>query len=162
MKKVRGYTLIEVLIVIAILAAVVLLAAPISGSWIADSNIQEAEGQLKEAIGRAKSIALRNQMMARGDAPVAAICISTERALTVRKGTSAEPPECSSTPKGEQVWQSQINQKVTLKKDADTVSCLCFNNKGLTTIGGTCSACTSDTTLTLSVGSGTPETFAIY
>lgn len=162
MKKTRGYSLIEVLIVLAILAAVVLLAAPLSGTWIADANIQESEGQLKEAIGKAKSIALRNQMMAQGDAPVAAICIDTEHMLTVRKGATDTPPSCAATPAGEQVWQAQINKKVVIKNAGTALSCLCFNNKGLVTKTGTCTACAGNTTFILNVGSGDAQTFAIY
>lgn len=161
MRKKRGYTLIEVLIVIAILASVILLTAPFSGSWIADANIQESEGQLKEAIGKAKSLALRNQMMARGDSPVAAICISNTQLLTVRKGEEGTPPSCT-TPAGEQVWETQLSPRVTIKSDADALSCLCFNNKGMVTQNSSCAGCAGHTELDLKVGSGDTQTFAIY
>lgn len=161
MRHNRGFTLIEVLIVIAILAAVILLAAPLTGSWTADASIQESEGQLKEAIGRAKSIAQRNQMMAVGETPVAAICISDTKALTVRKGGENTPPSCAVNPAGTQVWQAQISQKVAVKNGVNTVSCICFNNKGLISTAGNCAACTSSTELNLAVGNQS-ETFNIF
>lgn len=157
----RGYTLIEILIVIAILASVVLLAAPLTGSWTTDANFQESEGQFKEAIGKAKSVALRNEMRALGETPVAAICISGTNALTVRKGATDTPPSCAATPAGAQVWQTQISTKVTIKSNSSPVSCICFNNKGLVTNNGNCSACASKTELELIIGSD-QRPFAIF
>lgn len=158
----RGYTLIEVLIVIAILAFVVLLAAPLSGTWVSDANIQETQGQLQEAVGKAKSIALRNQMMALGGAPVAAICISNAMALTVRKGTAGVPPSCVAPLAGEQVWQTQISTKVSIKQSSTVVSCICFDNKGLVTTNDTCSTCANSTALDLIIGNQPAESFMVY
>lgn len=159
--KQRGFTLVEVLIVIAIIAVIIFIAAPLSGGWLRDANLLTAEAQLTEAIGRAKAASLRNSSAATGDNPVTAVCRSNGNLLTVREGTAAAAPSCS-TPAGTQVWQAQIDTKVTVQVSGSTLSCLCFANKGQTTTSGTCSSCAASTSFTLSATGTDSVTVAIF
>lgn len=161
MKK-QGFTLIEVLIVIAIFALIVLVAAPLSGSWVRDANLLETEGQLTQAVGRAKAAALRNKVAATGDNPVSAVCLSNNNVLTVREGTAAGiAPHCT-TPAGDQLWQTQVNTNVTVKANGAALSCMCFTNKGLLTAQGNCAGCSTSTSFNLSASGTTPQDFALY
>lgn len=161
MTKQSGYTLIEVLIVIAILAALVLMAAPLSGTWTASADAQQAEGQLKEAFSKAKSLAQRNEMAARGVTSVAAVCLDN-RVLSVRKGIGNAAAGCGANVAGEQVWQAQLGGNVTLLSAGAALACVCFDNKGLVTRGGTCNGCAASTTLVLSAGSYGPQTLQLF
>lgn len=160
----RGFTLIEVLIVIAIFALIVLVAAPLSGSWVRDANVLEAEGQLTQAVGRAKAAAFRNKMGGLDTNPVAAICLSAGNLLTVREGTSAGvAPSCAATPQGDQLWQTQIDENVSVKRDAtNAFTCVCFNNKGMATTQGTCSSCASTAGFLLSASGVSSRAVSLY
>lgn len=161
MKLSGGYTLIEVLIVIAILASLVLVAAPLTGSWLNASHLQESGGQLKEAVSRAKSIALRNAIAATGDTPVSAVCLNATRELSVRQSTIATPLNCP-TAVGEKSWQAKVSEKIGIKQNSTVFICVCFDNKALVTTAGTCLACSGDTEFEISAGGDTPRPFAIY
>lgn len=149
--KIRGFTLIEVLIVIAIFALIILVAAPLSGYWVRDANRLEVEGQLTQATGRAKAAALRNYMAATGESPVTVICLSATNLLTVREGTAGVAPDCDPVT-GTQLWQTQLSQNVTVQSGGANFSCLCFNNKGALTSNSTCNVCSTSNELTLTAG----------
>jgi type IV pilus assembly protein PilA len=159
--KQNGFTLIEVLIVISILALIMLVAAPFSGSWVRDARLLETEGQLTQAMGRAKAAALRNGMGAMDANPVVAICKTNTNLVTVIEGISGTPPNCSPAA-GTQIWQAQINTDVTVNVNSALLSCLCLDNKGaVTTTGAACSACSTATEFSLTSGS-VSSSVAIY
>lgn len=156
----RGFTLIEILITIAIIALIILVAAPLSGGWVRDADLINTEAQLTEAVGRAKAAALRNNRAATGDNPAAVICRSNTNLLTVMEGTSAAAPSC--TPTGTQIWQAQIKSSITVEVNNTAFSCLCFNNKGATTISAPCSnTCATSTSFSLNA-SGHVTNVAVY
>lgn len=161
MKRNGGYTLIEILIVIAILATVVLMAAPLSGGWINASNLQESEGQLREAVSRAKSLALRNAIAAKGGMPVSAVCLNTSRELSVRQSAADTPLNCALAV-GEKSWQASINEKMAIKHSGTAFTCVCFDNKALVTQAGTCSTCSSKPEFELIPNGSEAEALAIY
>jgi type IV pilus assembly protein PilA len=160
--KQRGFTLIEVMIVLAIFSLIVIVAAPLSGSWVREANMTESEGQLTQAVGRAKAAALRNKMGATGNAPASAVCLSNTKLLTVREGTSAGvAPHCT-TPTGDQLWQAQVNASITVQANSAALSCMCFTNKGTLTNDGNCATCSTSTTFTISATGVEPKSFALY
>jgi prepilin-type N-terminal cleavage/methylation domain-containing protein len=158
--RTNGFTLIEVLIVIAIFALIILVAAPLSGYWVRDANRLEVEGQLTQAIGRAKAAALRNYMAATGENPVTAICLSATNLLTVREGTAGVAPDCDPAA-GTQLWQAQLSEHVAVQAGGAALSCLCFTNKGLLTGTSTCNTCSTTTSFTLTAG-GEPTSLVLY
>lgn len=144
----KGFSLIEIMIVIAVIALVVLVAAPLTGNWVSDAKRIEAEAQLTQAVGRAKAAALRNHMAATGESPVTAICLSDSNLLTVLEGTAGAAPSCASAG-GTKLWQAQLHKGISVKVDSNDFSCVCFNNKGLLTTSGSCSACATTSNLSL-------------
>jgi prepilin-type N-terminal cleavage/methylation domain-containing protein len=147
-----GFTLIEVMIVVAIIALIALVAAPLSGHWVTDANRLEAEGQLNQAVGRAKASALRNYMGATGNAAVTAICLSPDNVLTVLEGTPGTPPTspiCSSST-GTQLWRAKLHANITVQADAVDFSCMCFDNRAVPT--SSCNTCTTSTKFSLTAG----------
>lgn len=170
-----GFTLIEVLIVIAIFAMIILVGVPLTGGWVTDANRLETEGQLTQAMGRAKAAALRNYMGATNEedpvtkevAPVAAICLSDANLLTIRQGTPGSPPTAPSCDPatGTQLWQAQLHKnikvKVKVQPDSADFVCMCFDNRGVPTQGGSCSSCTKSMDFSLIAG-GETEPVALY
>lgn len=159
--KQRGFTLIEVMIVIAIFSLIILVAAPISGGWVRDADLLTTESQLTEAVGRAKAASLRNARSATGENPAAVVCRSNTNLLTVMEGTTAAAPSC--TPTGTQVWQAQMKSNITVQVNSAAFNCLCFNNKGAITTAAPCtSSCATSTTFSLDAEGIDPLNVAIY
>jgi|GEM_PF-811935 len=159
--KQSGFTLIEVMIVIAIVALIALVAAPLSGSWVRDADLLNAESQLTEAVARAKALSLRNSRAATGESPAAVVCRSSTNLLTVMEGSTATAPSC--TPTGTQVWRAQMKTNVSVQVDSKDLSCLCFNNKGAITTATPCTtSCATSTTFSLNANGGEPLDVAIY
>ena len=150
MRKAQGFSLIELMIVIAILAFLVLAAAPLSGAWVQDADLHEVEGSLTQAVGRAKAAALRNYAAAENNQPVTAICIANNT-VSVRERTASAAPDCA-TPAGTLLWQDAIDEDVSIKANTVAVSCMCFNNRGFLT-SDSCAGCNTLSTLTLTAGS---------
>lgn len=151
MKK-SGFTLIEVMIVVSIIALIVLVAAPLSGHWVTDANRLEAEGQLNQAVGRAKASALRNYMGATEKSAVTAICLSSDNVITVLEGTPGTPPVspvCSSNT-GTQLWRGKLHANIKVKADTADFSCMCFDNRAMPT--DSCATCSTSTQFSLTAG----------
>lgn len=158
-----GFTLIEVLIVIAIFAMIILVGAPLTGAWVTDANRLETEGQLTQAMGRAKAAALRNYMAATGDTPVTAICLADDNILTVLEGAPGTPsptsPDCNSAT-GTQLWRAKLHPKIVVQLNSEAFSCVYFNNKG-TPIKDCDSTLIEPPEFTLTAG-GETESVALY
>lgn len=151
-KPERGFTLIELMIVIALFAIIAFVATPITGAWIADADLMRTEGELHQAVGRAKSIALRNPAGASSGEAAGIVCISDTNALSVKQGNVDGAPDCAAA--GDVMWSVQLDEDVAITTDgvgSSALSCMCFNSKGLLTDVG-CSTCATDTTFTLAVG----------
>lgn len=159
-----GFTLIEILITIALVAIISLVAVPITSEWLRDSEVQVAEGQLTQAIGHAQASGIRNVPASTGDDHAAIICINTTTdALTVRESTSSVTADCTAANTATVLWQAKLESRVELVDTSDNaVSCLCFNNKGLLTDqGSSCSSCFTGNDLKITSGSASTD-FSIY
>ncbi|WP_024889301.1 pilus assembly FimT family protein [Luteimonas huabeiensis] len=56
----RGFTLVELMVTIAIVAMLLLVGLPFARSWIDGTRQLQAVGQLQEAVSQARAMALRN------------------------------------------------------------------------------------------------------
>ncbi len=72
----RGFTLIELMITIALFGLLLFVGVPLTQSWTNSSYQRDAAGLLKQGISRAKATALRNQGAVQDTAPAAVLCHS--------------------------------------------------------------------------------------
>ena len=56
----RGFTLIELIVTLAILAMLLLMAAPLAADWVHGARTLQARGTLVQGFENAKALALRN------------------------------------------------------------------------------------------------------
>ncbi len=155
--RVKGYTLIEIMITIAVIAVIALVTVPITGKWVQDADVSRTEGQILEAVGRIKASGIRNVSGAMGDDHVAIACISTlSDHLKVMESTSSVAADCTLSNTATKLWEDTLDSDVTITDINDVaVTCLCTNNKGMLTqpATGICSSCFNGTTLKISSGS---------
>lgn len=145
----RGFTLVEALIVVAIMGILLAATVPAGKYWVENSKMASVEGNLDHAIGRAKSAALRNQHLAVGQAPVVALCLSDERTLSVLERTLTNTPDCENNV-GTTLWSASIDNGVSVTSNGSDVSCVCLNNLGMVTTNS-CGTCVSQPTISLAI-----------
>lgn len=155
-----GFTLVELMIVIAMMALLIMAVAPLTTAWVNDADLLKVEGDLTQAVGRAKAAALRNEGAAINDQPASAICISTTNLLTLLERSSAAAPNCTAGT-GNQTWSTQLAPSVAVSANNLAVTCMCFDNKGLPT-SNACSGCNNSPTLNLSTGNNSSESVQIF
>ena len=139
-----GLTLIEVLIVVALIAMLAVTAAPLTGSWIAESQITDAESTLTEAVGRAKSAAMRNKPAVEGAGAVAIVCISSNKVEVKERKPGVGALACVANDSDSvELWSSSMPSQITLSYNPEgtlAVACMCFDRRGLPTTSN-CSGC---------------------
>ncbi|UVE17290.1 prepilin-type N-terminal cleavage/methylation domain-containing protein [Pseudomonas sp. LS44] len=136
MKRQAGFSLIELMITIALIGLLAMLAGPFTISWSNSAQVRDAEGVLSQGIARAKAHALRNRYGVIDAQPVAALCLDPNRRLSLHEAASADSPaSCSSA----QIWSAQLPAQVSVQTAGATFSCLAFDSKAMVLASGGCS-----------------------
>ena len=68
----RGFTLVELLVTLAITSFLLLASAPYLNDWTYSRQVKDANSKLRSAFGQARAMALRNPNAVKGNAAVAA------------------------------------------------------------------------------------------
>jgi prepilin-type N-terminal cleavage/methylation domain-containing protein len=126
--RVHGFTLIELMVALSLSALLAMLAVPFTVSWVASARQLQARGDLVDAVGRARAIALRNGNLRGPDQPVSRVSL-INGLLTVRDVGAAAT-----------VWSTQFHPTVALTlADGTPFNCMSFNSRGWPINDGTCS-----------------------
>lgn len=143
-----GFTLIELVVAITIAVLAMLVAAPLTSSWVDSARVNETQGLFQQGYSRAKALALRNANGVTAAEGAAAFCQSGNN-LYVYSGV---PATCGT---GSFVWQGLVpgDGNTRIQLDSATFSCLALNNAGIpvaATIGA--AACVTGSSYTISKG----------
>ena len=88
----RGFTLIELMVTLAILAMLLLMAAPLAADWVHGARTLQARGTLVQGFENAKALALRNPCEApNATGPHAAVLQAKIEGTTVTLNVLALP-----------------------------------------------------------------------
>ena len=60
MRRLKGFSLIELMVGIAIMAVVMASSVSLGGGWVDESRVTDARSQLRLAYSKARAYALRN------------------------------------------------------------------------------------------------------
>lgn len=106
--------MIELLVVVVIVAILIVVAVPLTSSWVDSGRVSEARARLVLGYSQAKALALRNAQKALNGTAAASIVIdSTNSKLYVCEGASAN---CSSSSASTILkWQSNYPSGVALQ-----------------------------------------------
>lgn len=145
--RTSGFTLIELMVTIAIFGILLFIGVPLTKAWTDSANQRNAAGLLKHGISRAKATALRNPGAALDNAPAAVLCRSGQT-LNLFSIANAQSINCAST--SNILWTAQLPASTSAQAAGAEITCVAFNSRGLAVVGG--SACTT-TAIDVIVGS---------
>lgn len=115
-----GFTLIEVMIVLLLVSLLAVAAAPFTATWIASADVQQASGQLEQAVRLTKARALRNAVEAIDNATAARLF--HDQASNEVRVCQALTGDCTAV-----WWQATLPNGVTLTIPGSEVR---FSNRG--------------------------------
>lgn len=123
-----GFTAIETMITIGMLAFLVTLGVPLLRTWMQSAHQREAAGLLREALGRAKALALHNQQASASQTqPAAAVCFSGGK-LAVVAG-KAQGATCDA--KAEWTRPVPADASIVLTLTNIPFQCVAYNTHGV-------------------------------
>lgn len=158
----RGFTLIELMIVILIIGLMVLVASPFTTAWSNSASVTKYEGVIKYAITLAKTAAMRNEAGVAGDAQASAVCVSAgnDRLYVTQASVNGAGviTEADCALSGTVIYQADLPANLTVNKAANNAfemadgDGLCFNNRGLQVVTAAAGNCNASGSLAVKVG----------
>ena len=127
----KGFSLVELMVTVAVIAILAALALPAAATWASGARQAEARGELVEALGRARALAIRNPdgRAARQAAAMVRLRGDTLQVVRVANGTVT--------------WQADLDRGVALRDDGGApFLCVAFDSRGLRPDPATAPDCT--------------------
>lgn len=170
-KPVSGFSLIELLITIALIAFLAFMALPMTAAWIDGPDVDRSQAGFAKAYTLAKNIAIREGAAQSPNGATSALCVVADgegnRRVTVRKQTGEVgnanrlPANCSGG--GDEVYSQEIAKNVAIKYGALATDfiCACFTSKGaIAPVAGTTNCGAADNCIDASVAANNRFTFS--
>lgn len=145
MRHMSGFTLIEIMVTIAILAILAVAGAAFTRDWVRQAELTKTVSSLDNAINLAKSAAIKNESGFTDNSAVTQVCLNNQ-VLSVHKSSSSTAANCNSTSN----YNFDLPSSVQIKDTSGAnVQCIAFGHLGgqLST-----SPCTSDQVITITNG----------
>ena len=139
--KQNGFTLVEILVVMAIISILSFMSVSFSSSWADSNRVIDGENLLSRAFNFAKAAAIRNPNDIVSDNPAAVVCFQKNELSVRGPENDATTVDCGSKTI---VWRNATHSLINIKAENNSFTCACFNNRGrLTTTN--CTTCSNTT-----------------
>ncbi|SDW62282.1 MULTISPECIES: Tfp pilus assembly protein FimT/FimU [Pseudomonas] len=152
-----GFTLVEVMISLAVMLILLMAAIPMTISWSNSAKQRDAAGLLQQGLSRAKALALRNPGAVGAGMPSAALCLSGGTLSVLRL---ARDVTFSCTPEADEdvQWSAVIPSAASITIGGEDFQCLALDNRGLPV---TVSGCVETSTGTFNVIVGSEDSLDV-
>ncbi|SHG94593.1 pilus assembly FimT family protein [Ferrimonas marina] len=121
-----GLTLVELMVVIALIMLLMLLSAPIGATWMDQVRVKQGMDNFNAALDQARALALRNPGGVVGDAP--AVGLRLDGATLGFCTLTQEQDECLAA---NLEWQVTMPNGVLIQSDGQALTSLELNSFGL-------------------------------
>lgn len=153
-----GVTLIELLIVIALMGVLSVAGMSFTGRWVDSNRILEGNNLLSQAYSRTKAAALRNEFGMVGDEPAAALCFGNSTLTIYTAKSDTEAASCTPA-SSKKLWSAPVSERLSVKINNSAganFSCVCLGSYAqvLTSVSAGCSTCLNSKTIPLYLQSG--------
>lgn len=149
MDKQQGFTLIETMIIVAIIGILAVMGSAFTVNWVRQAELNKATASLESAVNLARSTAIRNATGLTGNQTTGHICFSNN-ILSVHGGdTAGTESACDTTT----LYNFQIADNISIKAHGETnnFACITFNSRGQVV---TATSCTTNSPLTIANAGG--------
>ena len=127
----RGFSLVELMVTVAVIAILAALALPAAATWASGARQAEARGELVEALGRARALAIRNPDGRAARQAAAMVRLRGDTLQVVRVANGAV------------TWEADLDRGVALRDDGGVAfGCVAFDSRGLRPDPATAAGCT--------------------
>lgn len=140
--KHQGFTLIELMITIALLSFILMIGSSLTRSWVDQSQVNSAINTVQDAVSQTKAIAIRNTNNTTMQQASASMCIY-DQSIKIVYGI------CPSLEPSNAIQSFAISSGITIKQGNDPLFCMDFNYVGVLVPA---SSCTTTSTPTLTIG----------
>ena len=163
-----GFSLIELMITVALVAVLAVAAMPFAQSWMDGNRQLQVRSRLLMGVAQARALALRNPnglISTSGTPQESARLYYDTSSLTFRvagrkdDGTWPEPPDPAGDPEDDVPWQSSAptgNVSLLLASTETAFACVAFDTRGRLFGTGTCALPTGVRQVAVKVGSLEP------
>lgn len=123
----RGFSLVELMVTLAIVALLALVALPFSARWMDSDRQLQARGTLTEGVGHARALSLRNPGGIAHGAPAACLRLAAGNVLEVAR--LAVDQACA---EGTVVWDGRLGASIALREPGTGTpfQCVAFDSRG--------------------------------
>ena len=146
MQTQRGFTLVELMVLLVITAILASAAIPFTTGWASGARQMDAKNLFVQALGQAKSVAVLNPNSVASGNPVSRLRVNnnTYEVLDVSSNTV--------------VWSAAVPRNVSLHIGSANFSCVQFDNRGVKIAGNGCTVLDSVTLRSRAVDDVTTST----
>lgn len=132
----RGFTLTEMMVSLGVLLVVMLSATPFASGWSNQSKINRALGEMRQGIGKARGLALRNPTGVSGALASATLCMASVGGVPTLFVHPGVPASCGlATGASRFSWSSAIpggvSTSVSVNATGSALGCIGFSNYGV-------------------------------
>lgn len=148
----QGFTLVELMITIAVLSIILMMGTALTRSWIDRSQVTHAMSAFKSAVNQAQAAALRNTNNQPTNSASVSVCWnannSTMRIVRVAKGSQQV---CQDVAENTVLQTISLPKGLAIQQGNIAFQCISFNSAGVVIVAAS-SNCISDTKSTFKVG----------
>ncbi len=139
----KGFSLLELLITIAIIAFLAVMALPMTSAWIDGPDVTRTQTNFSRAYSMAKNIAIREGSAVTANGATSALCLFNNNGISIISvrsqsggvgAVNRNPADCKTPTLSTEVFSAELRPNVTIQYGTvaplTNFTCACFTSNG--------------------------------